>query len=62
MPMIPSESSICHTNLGATKCYVSYLGMATACNNEDYAKIGTRPHLDTDVSQLVSLLCPRYNS
>ena len=48
MPMIlPSESSICHTNLGATRCYVSYLGMATACNNEDYAKIGTRPHLDT---------------
>ena len=28
MPMIPSESSICHTNLGTT-IYVSYLGVAT---------------------------------
>ena len=28
MPMIPSESSICHTNLGIT-IYVSYLGVAT---------------------------------
>ena len=52
MPMLPSESSICHTNLGTT---VYILGMfhilewllIDACNNEDYAKIWTRPHLDT---------------
>ena len=30
MPMIPSESIICHTNLGTTiYMYVSYLGVAT---------------------------------
>ena len=31
-----------------TFLYVSYIGMATdSGNNEDYAKIWTRPHLDT---------------
>ena len=26
MPMIPSESSICHTNLGTTICFVPWTG------------------------------------
>ena len=51
MPMITSESSICHTNLGTTihSCMFHILAwlLINACNNEDYAKIWTRPHLDT---------------
>ena len=51
MPMLPSESSICHTNLGTTihSCMFHILEwlLINACNNEDYAKIWTRPHLDT---------------
>ena len=51
MPMLPSESSICHTNLGTTihSCMFHILEWPpiNACNNEDNAKIWTRPHLDT---------------
>ena len=51
MPMIPSESSICHTKLGTTIHYCMFhileWLLIIACNNEDYAKIWTRPHLDT---------------
>ena len=51
MPMLPSESSICHTNLGTTihSCMFHILEWPpiNACNNEYYAKILTRPHLDT---------------
>ena len=51
MPMLPSESSICHTNLGTTihSCMFHMLEwlLINACNNEDYAKIWTRCHLNT---------------
>ena len=52
MPMIPSESSISHTNLCRTyihSCMFLILEwlLINACNNEDYAKIWTRPHPDT---------------
>ena len=45
MPMIPSESSICHTNLGTTIQYMfrtlEWL-LINACNNEEsYAKMWT---------------------
>ena len=43
MPMIPSESSICHTNLGTTMDWL----LINACNTEDYATIWARPYLDT---------------
>ena len=43
MPLVPSESSICHTNLFRTLEWL----LSNACNNDDYAKIWTRPHLDT---------------
>ena len=49
MPMISSESSICHTNLGTTIYMFPTLAwlLINACNSEDYAKIWTRRHLNT---------------
>ena len=41
MPMVPSEYSICHTNLGTTMFHTWewLLINAITCDNEDYAKI-----------------------
>ena len=61
MPMIPSESSIYHTNLGTNMCHTFEWLLINACNNEEYAKIWTRPHLDTLYLLMTPQSLPLYS-